>query len=143
MMLAVLQAACGSWGYLSICLCIAIVSSIHFISGVFSRTCPVHLCRRTLQCILTHWCPLPACVLPVLRSKQGLRAALPSQTLLGLMKGAASLWTGVSCSCGLLQMCSAPRPCLVHSGQKNRKRLCWHFSVWLVKVERDRHVQWS
>lgn len=72
-------------------------------------------------------------MLPVLRSKQGLRAAVPSQALLGLVKGAASLWTGVACSCGLLPMCSVPRPCLVHSGQKNRKRLCWHFSVWLEK----------
>lgn len=120
-MLAVLQAACGSRGYQSTCLCSAIVSAIHFISGSFSRAFSIYLYKGTPQYILNCWGPLPAYVLSVLRSKQGLRAAVPSQNLLGIVKGAARLQTGVPCSCGLLWTCSAHRPCLVHSEQKNRK----------------------
>lgn len=83
----------------STCLCSAIVSSIHF--GAFSRTCSIYL-YRTVQNILTQQCTLPTYILPVLRSKKGLRAAMPSQTLLGFVMGTARLWTSVLWSRGLL-----------------------------------------
>lgn len=97
----------------------AIVSSILFISGAFSRACSIYsICRWTLQHILTCLCPLLA-----FRSKLWLRGVCHR----------GHCWGSQREQLAFEPVFPAHRPCLVHREQKDRKRFCWDFSFWLVK----------